>query len=66
MKEEYLVIFKILRQLPGKQTNNPGLQREERDIGEYNPVTNQIIFLDIKGNEILLVVGLDCEIIEKI
>lgn len=65
MKEKYLVIFVIIEEISGFQKNNPEIQINERNIGEFNPNDNKIVFLDSNGKEWIFTVEKDCKIIEK-
>lgn len=65
MKEKYLVIFVIIKEISGFQKKNPEIQINERNIGEFNPNHNKIVFLDSSGKEWIFTVDKNCEIISK-
>lgn len=65
MNEKYLVIFIITKEISGFQKDNPEIQINERNIGEFNPSDKKIVFFDSNCTEWIFTVGKNCEIFQK-
>lgn len=65
MKEKYLVIFVIIKEIKGFQKKNPDIQINERNIGEFDPNDNKIVFLDSNSKEWIFTVDENCKLISE-